>query len=669
VLVVSPRLAPVPGSRPPFSIYLRLVSAAGVAVLIGLAAVGIDDLGPANAEFWVLAALVFAGELFPIQIHGREGEENFSTPFGFALLLVYGLPEVVAVQLVASLAADVIRRRPLDRVVFNIAQLAISWVAAGVALEAVGGSGLTSGDDLQAADLPAIAFAAVVFFIVNSTLVRTAEAMLQNKPIGEHLREDLLVRIWSAGTLFALSLPVAVVSMHWLYLVPLLALPMAAVHRALTQASEMEHLALHDTLTGLPNRALLLQTTARALAHSPNDHESALLVVDIDRFRDVNETLGRAQGDTVLKEVGARLKRSARATDMVARVESDRFGVLLPGLARSGDAALAADKHLDEVSRQLDVAGAALSVDATVGIACAPAHAEDAELLLQRAEAAMYRAKRAQSRREFFSLDVEDEAPRRLILVTALKRAIDMRSITMHYQPKLELANRRVIGVEALARWTDPVVGPVLPATFVPLAERTGLAEPLTELALESAAADCRRWQNDGHYTPVAVNVPARVLLDPAFPDLVEAKRRTFGLVEGALEIEITESTLMGDHDQARRAITRLREIGVRTSIDDFGTGYSSLSYLRELPVHALKIDRSFIANLTDEPDSEAIVRSIIELARNLRLETVAEGVEDERICDRLIRLGCDYAQGFALARPMPAEAMRSWLRERVTVD
>jgi predicted signal transduction protein with EAL and GGDEF domain len=341
-------------------------------------------------------------------------------------------------------------------------------------------------------------------------------------------------------------------------------------------------------------------------------------------------------------------------------VEADRFGVLLPSLPRNGDAARAADNLIAELSSQMDVAGAALSVDATIGIACAPEHAQNADLLLQRAEAAMYRAKRAQSRREYFSLDIEEEAPRRLILVTALKRAIDMRAITMHYQPKLDLAHRRVVGVEALARWTDEVVGPVLPATFVPLAERTGLAEPLTELALESAATDCRRWLNDGFYIPIAVNVPARVLLDPSFPDLVEAKRRTFGLDEGALEIEITESTLMGDHDQARSALTRLRAIGVR---------YSSLSYLRELPVHALKIDRSFITNLLEEPDLEPIVRSIIELARNLRLETVAEGVEDERVCERLVKLGCDYAQGFALARPMPADALRGWLRARVTVD
>jgi diguanylate cyclase (GGDEF)-like protein len=462
-----------------------------------------------------------------------------------------------------------------------------------------------------------------------------------------------------------------VIAEHWLYLLPLLTLPMAAVHRASKQASEMEHFALHDSLTSLPNRTMLLQATADALenVHTGDAGELALLVVDIDRFRDVNDTLGRAQGDAVLIEVATRLKRSVRATDLVALVEGDRFGLLLPRLARSGDAALAAEKVLESLSRQLDVAGAALSVDATVGIACAPTHAHDADLLLQRAEAAMYRAKRAQSRREFYSPDIEDEAPRRLILVTALKRAIDDRTMTMHYQPKIELATGAVVGVEALARWTDPVVGPVLPTTFVPLAERTGLAESLTELALEFAARDCRSWQDEGCVTSVAVNVPARVLLDPAFPDLVEAQRRAYGLEEGAIEIEITESTLMGDHAQASEALTRLRAIGVRTSIDDFGTGYSSLSYLRELPVHALKIDRSFITDLLEEPQSEAIVRSIIELARNLHLETVAEGVEDMRACDRLIRLGCDYAQGFALARPMPGDAMLGWLRARVAVD
>ncbi len=225
------------------------------------------------------------------------------------------------------------------------------------------------------------------------------------------------------------------------------------------------------------------------------------------------------------------------------------------------------------------------------------------------------------------------------------------------------------MGVEELSRSQDPVLGQEGPRTFVPLAERTGLAEPLTKLALEIAAADCARWRADGCFTPVAVNVPAGVLLDARFPDLLESTRQAVGLEQGSLEIEITESSLMGDHAHAREALGRLRAIGVRTSIDDFGTGYSSLSYLRELPVHALKIDRSFITDLLHDRDSEAIVRSIIELARNLGLETVAEGVEDERVSERLTGLGCDYVQGFVFARPMPADAMLRWLHAHVAVD
>ena len=523
------------------------------------------------------------------------GEETFSTPFGFAMLLIYGVPEVVLVQVIATLAADVVGRRPADRIIFNLAQLTISWAAAGAVLDLLGGSGLGGAEGLQPEDLPAIAASAAVFFAVNSTFTRSGEALLQQTSIVGHLRADLLFRSWSAATLFALGPPVAVIAEEWLYLVPALALPMAAVHRASRQASEMEYLALHDPLTSLPNRALLTQRAAQAIRRPSSGEGAAVLTLDLDRFRDVNDTLGRDHGDALLIEVGSRLAGTVRASDLVARIEGDRFAVLLPAVAGSADAEAAAVKILEALSRPLEVAGANLAVDASVGIACSPEHGDDAQLLLQRAETAMSRAKRAQSRYELYTREMDAEAPRRLVLVSALKRALDEGGMDLHYQPKVELQHGRVVGVEALARWTDIGLGEVPPTTFVPLAERTGLAEQLTELVLEIAGRDAQRWREAGCAVPVAVNIPTRVLLDPGLPGRFEELKRRFGLDASSLEIEITEGTLIADHDQARAVLAQLRAIGVRSSIDDFGTGYSSLAYLRELPVDALKIDRSFI--------------------------------------------------------------------------
>ena len=640
-----------------------------MALLVGLLAAGAGDFGELDLAFWTLAAFVLLGELFPIQVHGQVGEETFSTPFGFAMLLIYGVPEVAVVQVLATLVADLSTRRPADRIVFNLAQLTLSWGAAGLALALGGGTALTGDGSLEADDLPAIALAAAVFFAVNSTLVRTAEALLQDASIGAHLKADLVFRSWSAATLFALGPPVAVIAQDWLYLVPALALPMAAVHRASRQASEMERLALHDTLTSLPNRTMLADRARRAISTAQSREAVALLSLDLDRFRDVNDTFGRAQGDALLIEVAARLTRSVRAGDTVARTEGDKFVLLIPGISGPSDAQRAARNVLLALSRPLELAGATLSVDASIGIACFPVHGDDPDLLLQRADAAMYRAKRGQSRLELYSADLDEEAPQRLALITALKGAIDRRGIELYYQPKLELVSGRLVGVEALARWTDARLGAVAPATFVPLAERTGLAEPFTELVMEMAAADARRWRDEGYTVPVAVNVSTTVLLDPHFPERLEGQLRRAGLERGAVEVEITESSFMGDHAAARAALERLRAMGVRTAIDDFGTGYSSLAYLRELPVHALKIDRSFIASLDEQAGAEAIVRSVVELARNLHLETVAEGVEDVRVCDRLERLGCDAAQGFGLARPMPASDLLDWLAGAGSVD
>ena len=369
------------------------------------------------------------------------------------------------VQVGASLVADLIRRRPFDRIVFNLAQLALSWLAAGLVLEALGGTGIGGPGGLEASDLPAIAICAVVFFAANSTLVRTAEALLQGAPIRAHLLGDLIFRSWSAATLFALGPPVAVIAENWLYLVPVLALPMAAVHRASKQASETEHLTLHDPMTLLPNRRLLLQRTGDALQQAAGGRqETALLILGLDRFQDVNDTLGRARGDGVMIEIADRLKRAVRSTDTVARVEGDRFGVLLPNLAPGADAATAAAEKIGRRSAaQIDVESATLSVDATVGIACAPrsrqrrraaapargggdvpreARAVAARVLLARARGGGAAPARARDRAEARHRHPRDHAP-----------------LPAQDRPRA----RHVVGVEALARWTDPVLGQVGP--------------------------------------------------------------------------------------------------------------------------------------------------------------------------------------------------------------
>ncbi len=387
------------------------------------------SFGPLDLEFWLLAGLVLLGELYPIQVHGQTGEETFSTPFGFAMLLIYGAPQVALVQAASSLIADLIRRRPADKIVFNLAQLTISWAVAGAVLDLLGGTGLSSGgDSLQADELPAITASAVAFFLVNSSLVRTAEALQMEIAVRGHLIADLLFRSWSAGTLFVLGPPVAVIAENWLYLVPVLALPMAAIHVASQQASEMERLALYDSLTSLPNRALLSEHVAQAVRRaSAGDLGVALLTLDLDRFRDVNDTLGRPQGDALLVEVAQRLERSTRAGETVARLGADEFGVLLSGVADAARPRRRRRELLKRLSMPVEVAGASLSVDASCGLAMFPEHGSDAALLVQHAETAMYQAKRNQSRLEFYAREMDQEAPRRLVLVSSLKRAIDAR--------------------------------------------------------------------------------------------------------------------------------------------------------------------------------------------------------------------------------------------------
>ena len=420
-------------------------------------------------------------------------------------------------------------------------------------------------------------------------------------------------------------------------------------------AAEREYQALHDPLTGLPNRTLFTDRVRQAVAALGPDGRLAVLLIDLDRFKEINDTLGHASGDLVLREVGIRLRAGLPDSHLVARLGGDEFAVLVPALP-GWDAAVAVGQLVRAtLGRPLPVEQLELEVSGSIGIALGPDHGDDPELLLQRADVAMYQAKDGHADIEVYAPERDQYSPRRLALVGALRTAIQQGELTLRYQPKVELAGGRVVGAEALVRWHHPVHGQVPPDEFIPIAESTALIQPLGQFVLESALEQARRWRQAGLSLGLAVNLSVRNLMDPALVDRVAALIARAGVAPASLTLEITESGVMTDPEAAIAMLWGLRRIGVRLSVDDFGTGYSSLAYLKRLPVDEVKLDKSFVLNMTGDPDDAAIVRSTIELAHNLGLQLVAEGVENQETLELLASLGCDVAQGFHLARPMPA--------------
>jgi diguanylate cyclase (GGDEF)-like protein len=440
----------------------------------------------------------------------------------------------------------------------------------------------------------------------------------------------------------------------------------SASTRLRRQATENAYLALHDALTELPNRILFHDRAEQAiLAAKREGARVALMILDLDRFKEVNDTLGHHNGDVLLKEIGARLRLALRESDSIARLGGDEFGVLLPTVAES-DAAIAVAQKIRQTLRDpFTLDGVTLDLGASVGIAVFPEHGHHVETLLQRADVAMYLAKEDHSGSELYSADRDEYSPSRLALAAELRRAIDEGELVLHYQPKAEVRSGRVVGVEALVRWQHPERGLLPPDQFIPLAERTGLIRDLTLCVMETALRQARTWQASGDDLSVSVNLSARDLLDVALPERIAALLRKHELEGDRLELEITESVILADPMRARVVLARLSEMGIRLAIDDFGSGYSSLAYLKRLPVGEIKIDRSFVMNMEEDENDAVIVRSTIDLGRNLGLCVVAEGVESEQAWTDLARLECDFAQGYYLSRPMPGPAVSGWLRKR----
>jgi diguanylate cyclase len=429
---------------------------------------------------------------------------------------------------------------------------------------------------------------------------------------------------------------------------------------------EKEYQAHHDSLTDLPNRVLFLRELEDAIERASEDEGIlAVMVIDLDGFKEVNDTLGHFYGDLLLKEIGPRLSTALRDEDLMARLGGDEFGIVLPSLPEADVAVGIARRLLEEFERPVTVDGVALDISGSIGIALFPTDSRDVDTLLRRADVAMYGAKEAGSGFELYEPSLDRYSPGRLTLVGQVRPAIENREFILHYQPQIHVADGTVAGVEALVRWQHPERGLVMPDEFIPLVERTVLLRPLTAFVLSQALHQTREWRDLGIQIQTAVNLSARNLADLELPDQVNALLNAWGLPPSALALEITESFVMSDSPRTSTILNRLREVGVQLSVDDFGTGYSSLSYLSRLPINEIKVDRSFVGRMLTSANDATIVRATVDLGRNLGLRVVAEGVEDAATLDELSRLRCDLAQGYFLSRPMSAEDTTRWLLAR----
>ena len=496
-------------------------------------------------------------------------------------------------------------------------------------------------------------------------VIGVAEIYLPYGPVKEAIADDV-------ATMYA-----ALAGALLLFYVLMFRLVSGASRRLLGQSQELrksadrnEYLARHDALTSLPNRALLTEPLGRCVIDARrHGNDVGVLLLDLDRFKEVNDTLGHETGDALLCQVAARIASELREMDTVARLGGDEFVILLPRIDNVHAATVAAQRVLDALHRPFFVDGIDLAVEASIGISCYPEHGEDQGSLLQHADVAMYVAKEARGTYSVYDAGSDTSSLSRTTLLNELRRALDQGELELYYQPRTRMCDGKVRSVEALVRWHHHTRGLVLPDEFVPVAEQTGLISTLTTYVIAAALAQVRVWLDEGRDLSVSVNLSARNLMDPALPDLVASLLAKSGVDASRLEVEVTETSAMTDPVRAVAVLGGLAGLGVAVAVDDYGTGYSSLSYLRSLPIGTLKIDRSFVTRMLHDEGNAVIVSSTIELAHNLGLTVVAEGVENEATYDVLAALGCHVAQGFYLGRPVPSAVLTRLLDQVPTED
>jgi diguanylate cyclase (GGDEF)-like protein len=453
----------------------------------------------------------------------------------------------------------------------------------------------------------------------------------------------------------------AVLLLLFIALVPLLRRVSVRLRR---QMEEIQRRALYDQLTGLPNRNLFRDRVEQAILTARREGGAmTVMFLDIDHFKEINDTLGHEAGDLLLEGLATRLREQMRANETLARLGGDEFAILCDGAA--DDAMPLAQRLHGGLQEPFVVCDLPLEIAISVGVATFPMHGDDVDTLLRHSDVAMYLAKRTHAGTAVYDQNQDSHDAARLALAGELRRAIEEEQLVLHFQPKAELESGCIVGVEALVRWAHPERGFIPPNDFIPIAERTGLIKPLSRYVVTAALRQCATWREEGLDLHVAVNLTIPDLLDLELPDLIAGLLSETGVRPDQLELEITESTILADPFRVRQVLARLNDLGLRLAIDDFGTGYSSLAYLKRLPVQTIKIDRSFVMDMCENPNDATIVRSTIELGRNLGLAVVAEGVETQETWDALRRHGCTLAQGYLISRPLPADELGALLAER----
>jgi diguanylate cyclase (GGDEF)-like protein len=614
--------------------------------------------------YWVMGVLAVAVDARPYVVAGRRASSVIlpSICFTFAIALAWGLVPALAVQLAAVTLAGMRMRHPVRRTVHLAVQhaVALAAVAAVAALVALRIGPQPGWDDALLTVAAASAWIAARYGLA-ALVARWASEGRARRP-RRHGAEVL-----ATAALLLLGPVVLATAQVGLAFVPLVLLALHAVHRMVRSAGEFERASRVDALTGLPNRrALHASVTERGRGPHRGERPLALLLLDIDRFRTVNEALGHSLGDRLLVEVAHRLTDVVPAHDLVVRLGGDEFAVLATRVDGAPAARRIAGHLAEALNRPFALDGMPVDVTASIGIALRTERGGDGAELLREAEAAMYDAKQRGDQVAVYGPDAAHHSPDRLALLADLRRVLREDDpddgIMLFYQPQIAIATGEVVGVEALLRWRHPDRGMVGPEELIRVAEPTPVMRLLTGRVLHDVIAQLAAWQDAGRSLRASVNVSVRDLHSTHLADRVDALLHEYAVPADLLQLEITESALMADPHRVLNTITRLDRMGIAISLDDFGTGYSSLQHLRRLPLAEVKIDRSFVLGMAADRGDAAIVRSVIDLAEALGLRAVAEGVEDERTWRLLAAAGCHAAQGWFHARPMPAPDLALWL-------